>query len=77
MTLKYERISKKDGITEKFDIPMDIGYYALKHFKKDTKKDIKEMESEEVLMETLFWYGMVAGYKDIGKENPFEKEDVE
>jgi hypothetical protein len=60
------------------EIPVSVGYYALKRYKMDTGKEFTELESDDLeTLEVLFWYALEAGYKQEGKENPFKREDAE
>lgn len=60
------------------EIPVSVGYYALKRYKMDTGKEFTELESDDLeTLEILFWYALEAGYKQEGENNPFKREEAE
>lgn len=63
---------------DKQEIPVSVGYYALKRFKGETGKNFENTEDDDLdALEVILWYSIEAGYKKEKKENPFKREDVE
>lgn len=60
------------------EIPYSIGYYALKRYKQETKKEFKGIDLDDIEgLEILVWYSIEAGYKHNGEENPIKREDLD
>lgn len=59
------------------EIPLSVGYYALKRYKMDTGREFTDVDDDIETLEVLFWYALEAGYKHEQKENPFKREDAE
>ena len=57
--------------------PVRISYYAIKKFQEDTKKDISELDSDLTLLETLLWYGFIAGHTAEGKPMTLKRDEME
>ena len=65
---------------EKF--PLKLGYYALKHFQRETKKNLLEIEKELEMedIETLFYHAYVNGClagKSEGWKVKYSREEAE
>lgn len=59
------------------EIPLSVGYYALKRYKMDTGREFTDIDDDIETLEVLFWYALEAGYKHEQKDNPFKREDAE
>lgn len=60
------------------EIPVSVGYYALKRYKQETGKEFTTIEGEDITdLEILFWHSIEAGYKQEEQSNPFKREDAE
>lgn len=57
--------------------PVRISYYAIKKFQQETGKAIEELDSDISLLESLLWYGLVAGAQADNVELTLKKEDME
>lgn len=63
---------------QKTQIPVSVGYYALKRFKLETGRSFTDIQDDDLEdLGVLFWYALEAGYKHEGKENPFKREDLD
>ena len=71
--VKYLEYNKKK-------IPYRVKYLALKAWKDETGKSLKDIDDllENIeLLEPLFWHSVVSGYRILGKENPYKRKDEE
>lgn len=60
------------------EIPVSVGYYALKRFKLETGRSFTEIEDDDLEdLGILFWHSLEAGYKHTERENPFNREDLD
>lgn len=60
------------------NIPIRIGYWAMKQLKIETGKDFAEISSNDFdLFETFLWYCLVRGYKELEQPIPFKREQME
>lgn len=57
--------------------PVRISYYAIKKFQQETGKSIEELDSDISLLESLLWYGLVAGAQAENSELTIKREDME
>ncbi len=57
--------------------PVRISYYAIKKFQQETGKAIEELDSDISLLESLLWYGLVAGAQAENSELTIKREDME
>lgn len=69
---------------ENKDLPISVGYYALKHTSRELTADGKEdLSMDQILSgnletyEPLLWHSLVAGHKKEGKTLTIQREDVE
>lgn len=58
-------------------LPIRISYYAIKHFQKETGKDVGAVDDELELMEVLLYHALVAGHKAEGVGMSIEREECE
>lgn len=62
-------------------LPVRVGYFALKMIKEKTGKSItnlKELDDDSfTIYETLIFYALMSGYRAIEKPFPFKEEDME
>lgn len=62
-------------------IPVKVGFYALKHFQKETGKNIAELESDLSFedIECLFYHAYINGCKSDGSypTPKYSREDME
>ncbi|HPI82198.1 MAG TPA: hypothetical protein PK122_03130 [Candidatus Paceibacterota bacterium] len=57
--------------------PVRISYLAIKKFQEETGKDLAELDEDFSYLETLLWYGLIAGHRAEGKEITIRREDME
>jgi len=57
--------------------PLNINFYAIKHFQKTSGKPVYMMQDFTEDEEILLFHALEAGYHEIGKEMPFKLEDME
>ncbi|MBP7786102.1 hypothetical protein KA062_02510 [Patescibacteria group bacterium] len=57
--------------------PVRISYFAIKKFQEETGKDLSELEDDFSSLETLLWYGLIAGHKAEGKDLTLKREEME
>jgi len=57
--------------------PIRISYFAIKKFQEETGKEISEIDSNISYLETLLWYGFVAGHNAVNKELILKREEME
>ena len=57
--------------------PVRISYYAIKKFQQETGKAIEELDTDIALLESLLWYGLVAGAQAENNELTLKREDME
>lgn len=63
-------------------LPIKIGFYALKHFQKETKKSLTDLEGELSFedIEALFYHAYINGCKALQSvtfKPKYKREDVE
>lgn len=60
------------------EIPVSVGYYALKRYKQETGIEFSSIEDDNIEdLEVLFWHSLEAGYKQEGTPNPYKRDDAE
>lgn len=57
--------------------PVRISYYAIKQFTKDTGVDIRDIDKDVSYLETLLWFGLIAGCNAESKELTLKREEME
>ena len=57
--------------------PVRISYYALKQFTKDTGVDIRDIDKDVSYLETLLWFGLIAGCNAVDRELTLKREEME
>jgi len=57
--------------------PVRISYYAIKKFQEETGKEISEIDTSISYLETLLWYGLIAGHNAANKELTLKREEME
>lgn len=60
------------------DLPVQVGYYALKHMQKHTKgKSVSDLQEDLSLYEVLLYYALKIGAIEEGIEFKWKMEDME
>jgi hypothetical protein len=57
--------------------PVRISFKAIKRFQLETGKDIKDLDKDFAYLETLLWFGLLAGHKAEDKELTLKREEME
>jgi len=57
--------------------PIRISYYAIKQFEKDTGKSIDILDEKLEYLETLLWFGLIAGHRVEDKEMTLKRDEME
>ena len=57
--------------------PVRISYYAIKQFTKDTGVGIADIDKDISYLETLLWFGLIAGCNAVDRELTLKREDME
>lgn len=57
--------------------PVRISYLAIKKFQMETGKDLSELDEDFSYLETLLWYGLIAGHQAEGKQLTLKREEME
>ena len=59
-------------------IPVSVGYYALKRFKLETGRSFVDIDDDDLEdLGILFWHSLEAGYKHENRENPHSRENLD